>query len=435
MRRPGLLALALLLLTTAVAPVWAKSTPSRRRSPARAARARAGPATVSFGSWGHGAWSWFGDPRAVYVDGQYGEVFVGWIDWSGNVTIGAYDPQFGVTSGHVIGHLFHDDHSAPSIFVEPDQRLTVFWSGHNGSEMYYRSTLRPEDISAWGPLQHLSGNVNGSLGFTYPNPVLLSAEDNTLYLFWRGANWSADYATRTVTGRWSHPHEMIRVPGQRPYVKVASNGSDEIVVAFTNGHPRNVLTSIYYAAYRSGSLWTAGGRWIARMGSGPIAPRQAQVVYNAQPTHIRAWPWDVALEANGDPVIVYATFPTNQRHEYWYADWTGKRWISHFLTDGGGTIAPGTIEFEYSGGITLDHSDPSIVYLSRQVAGGWDIERWMTTDGGVHWRHTVVVPADGTDNVRPVVPRGHDHGPMSLLWLHGHYGDYTSYRTSVDYVR
>ena len=116
----------------------------------------------------------------------------------------------------VIGHLFHDDHSAPSIFVEPDDRLTVFWSAHNGSRMYYRSTLRPEDISGWGPLQHVPSNMKGSLGFTYPNPVLLPAEDNKLYLFWRGADWSADYATRTLDGRWSRAHELIPGPRSAP---------------------------------------------------------------------------------------------------------------------------------------------------------------------------------------------------------------------------
>ena len=136
--------------------------------------------------------------------------------------------------------------------------------------MYFRSTLRPEDISAWGQLQHVPSNVSGSLGYTYPNPVLLPAEDNKLYLFWRGADWSEAYATRTVDGRWSRAHELIRVPGQRPYVKVDSNGSDEIAFAFTDGHPRNVLSSIYYAAYRAGSLWTAGGHWISRITSGPI---------------------------------------------------------------------------------------------------------------------------------------------------------------------
>jgi len=45
--------------------------------------------------------------------------------------------------------------------------------------------------------------------------------------------------------------ELIRVPGQRPYVKVADNGSDAIALAFTDGHPRNVLSSIYYATFPS----------------------------------------------------------------------------------------------------------------------------------------------------------------------------------------
>ncbi len=439
MRRPGLIVLVLMLvLAAATAPVWARSSRTTRSQRARrAATAHSGSsaASSSFGSWGHGSWSWFGDPRAVYVQGQYDEIFVGWIDWSGNLTIGAYDPQYGVTSTHVVGTLFHDDHSAPSIFVEPDNRLTVFWSGHNGSEMYYRSTLRPEDISAWGPLQTVPARLKGSLGFTYANPVLLPAENNTMYLFWRGANWSADYATRNLAGQWSRAHDMIRVPGQRPYVKVDSNGRNKIAFAFTNGHPRNVLTSVYYAAYQAGWLWTAGGRRIARMRSGPIAPAQADLVYNAAATHVPSWVWDVALDPRGHPVIVYATFPSTSHHDYWYAKWTGTRWVTHFLTDGGGTIAPDTIEIEYSGGITLDHSDPSIVYLSRQVSNGWEIERWTTPDGGFHWSHQVVVPADGTHNVRPVVPRGWDHGPMSLLWLRGHYGDYTNYRTSIDYLR
>jgi hypothetical protein len=218
-------------------------------------------------------------------------------------------------------------------------------------------------------------------------------------------------------------------------VKVDSNSRDEIAFAFTDGHPRNVLSSIYYAAYRAGSLWTAGGRWIARIGRGPIAPQQADVVYNARATGVPAWVWDVALDPHGRPTIVYATFPSSSHHEYWYAVWSGRSWVSHFLTVGGGTISPGGIEYEYSGGITLDHANPAIVYLSRQVPGGWDVERWSTRDGGVHWHSSVVVPAEGTENVRPVVPRGWDHGPMSLLWLHGDYGSYSDYHTSVDYLR
>ena len=40
---------------------------------------------------------------------------------------------------------------------------------------------------------------------------------------------------------------------------------------------------------------------------------------------------------------------------------------------------PQRIEYEYSGGITLDHGHPSNLYLSRQVSSGWQIERWNTT--------------------------------------------------------
>lgn len=215
-------------------------------------------------------------------------------------------------------------------------------------------------------------------------------------------------------------------------MKYDSNGTNTIVMAFTNGHPRNVLTSIYFAEYRDGWLRGASGREIKRLGTGPIRPDQGDVVYDANRSGVHSWVWDVAIGHRGRPVIVYATFPTNADHAYWYAQWTGTRWVSHFMTDAGGSISPASIEYEYSGGIQLDHSEPGIVYLSREVAGGWDIERWVTDDGGAHFSHRVVVPADGLDNVRPVVPRG--GGPIQVLWLRGEYRTYTTYRTSIAFL-
>ena len=136
--------------------------------------------------------------------------------------------------------------------------------------------------------------------------------------------------------------------------------------------------------------------------------------------------WDVALGANGRPVMVYATFPSNQYHEYWYAAWTGARWVSQFLTSGGGTISPGGIEFVSipAGSCSITQTPRSSTSHVRSAAGSRST-RWATDDGGWHWRHTTVVPAGGTDNVRPVVPRGWDDGPMSLLWLRGNDGSYS----------
>jgi hypothetical protein len=360
---------------------------------------------------------------------------VGWIDRSGRITIGAYDASLGVLETHVIGQLLPDDHGSPAILVDRNERLTVFWSGHNGPTIFYRTTLRPEDISAWGPIRRVRSQLKGDLGFTYPNPVLLPAEGYKLYLFWRGANWSADYETRTIDGRWSHARELIVAPGQRPYLKVETNGSDTIALAFTNGHPRERITSVYYAAYRAGSLWRAGGHRIGRLGAGPISPRRADLVYNGRARGVSGWVWDVALDRRQRPVIVYATFPSPRNHRYWYAHWNGRRWVSHFVTSAGPTISPTTIEQQYSGGLTLDHADPSIVYLSRKRGGSFEIERWITTDDGSTWHHRTVVRSPGTDDLRPVVPRGSDGGPIRLLWLRGQYGSYWNYRTSVAFLR
>ena len=234
--------------------------------------------------WAHGSWCWFGDPRAVYVGGGQDETFVGWIGWRGQITVGEYASRTGSTSFHVVGRQAPDDHGDPSILVEPDGRLTVFWSGHSGPTMNYRTTVAPYEISRWGPVHHVISQLNGPKGFTYPNPVILSGEHDKLYLFWRGADWSQDFATRSIDGKWSPAQRLIAVPHQRPYVKVASNGTNTIALAFTNGHPRGVVTNIYYAAYRDGSLWTAGGRRIASIDDGPISPQQADLVYDADKT-------------------------------------------------------------------------------------------------------------------------------------------------------
>jgi hypothetical protein len=386
------------------------------------------------GLLGRGSWSWFADPRAVNLGAPYDQTIVGWIGRDGAVTVDAVGGGCATDRSVVVGHLFHDDHGAPAILVEPDKRLTAFWSGHNGAAMYERTTLAPGDVSGWGPVQTVPSDLPGPRGFTYPNPVLLSSEGERTYLFWRGADYSADFSVRGPSGAWGPARRMIVNPGQRPYVKVATDGRDTIAFAYTNGHPRETTTSIYYAASRGGWLRHADGRRIAPLGGRPIHPGRGDLVYNGARSHASGWVWDVALDARGRPVIVYATFRHLRNHAYWYAHWTGHRWSSHLITFGGPTISPGTIETEYSGGLALDHRDPSIVYLSRKVRGRFEIERWVTTDGGRGWRHITVARSATADSVRPVVPRGPD-GPVKLLWLRGRYGSYTTYRTSVAYRR
>jgi hypothetical protein len=407
---------------------------------ATAFSATAAHATV--GALGAGSWSWFSDPRAIQVDHS---TYVGWLSTTGAVVVAQYTKQPAEAGGdvasttkettHVVGRLYHDDHGSPSLLAEPDGRITVFFSAHNGTYTSYRSTTKPGEITSWGPVKKINSDIKGTKGVTYTNPNLLPAEDNKLYLVWRDPTYGQAYATRTAGGTWSAARRLIAQSGERPYLKTATNGSNTIGLAYTNGDPRDTLTNIYYAEYRHGWLLHANASRIKSLRSAPIKPSQGDLVYDAAKTHVSAWVWDIAFGSHSRPVIVYATYPSKGNTQYWYANWTGHRWVSHFMTNAGGSIAPTTIEQQYSGGITLDHSDTNIVYLSREVDGGFDLECWTTDDGGHRWQHTTVVhAAKGLDNVRPVVPRGWTNRPMGLLWLRGDYDSYTTYKTSIAYL-
>jgi hypothetical protein len=149
---------------------------------------------------GYGAWCWFADPRAVH---HAGRTYVGWLDAGGNVLVGSYD-EAGHRSQVAIVHqrLGSDDHDNPVLLVEPDGRLTVFYSRHDGrGGLMYRRTKRPRDIGAWGPERRVPG-AGPRRGWAYPNPQRVAAERRT-FLFWRGLQWDPTFATRRDGGRWS----------------------------------------------------------------------------------------------------------------------------------------------------------------------------------------------------------------------------------------
>lgn len=93
----------------------------------------------------------------------------------------------------------------------------------------------------------------------------------------------------------------------------------------------------------------------------------------------------------------------------------------------------GVVEREpyYSGGIILDHSDPSVVYLSREVNGTFEIERWNTSDLGVTWLSESITANSACHQVRPYLTRGNHDEHAILFWMSGDYVHYTNYSTSI----
>jgi len=410
------LALALAVLATTAIPAAPAAQPGGEKAPA-----------LTRVSGPIGAWCWFADPRAVYA---HGRTFVGWVDHGGYVEVGTLrgDKATRTRIGHPAPPGISDDHDNPGLLVEPSGRITAFYSFHNGPAMYRRTTEHPWDTSSWRAEKKLPVRTGQN---TYAKPVRLSAESNT-YLFWRG-NAQPWYAIRNSKGHWSDARQLISYPEDNPYTKVASNDRDTIGFAFTDGHPRDVVTSIYYAQYRDGKITHANGDPIVALKSAPFTPAQSDKVYDAASHGGRhAWTHDVALTHGGKPVIVYATFTADGlSHRYEYARWDGHRWRTHPIVDAGGPITVDPVERWYSGGVVLDHRDPRIVYASVQRGDHHEIERFVTSDGGRSWTRTAITSNSSTDNVRPYVPLGLPKESRELLWMRGFYNRFRDFRTAI----
>ncbi len=401
--------------------------------------ALAGSASAGEVRFGDGGWSWFQDPRAITHRGAHTRTYVGFVTPTGDVTVASYDHATKQVARFVLhAALQEDDHASPALFVRPDGRLVAFYAKHSGTPFYYRTTVNPEDVTSWGTAQILDTNTAGPYGFTYPNPIRLATERRT-YLFWRGGNLDPTFSIQKdgETG-WAAARSLIHVPNnqpgpsaERPYVKYASDGEDTIHFAYTNAHPNETPdVNIYYGRIRAGRVEAVDGADLAELGT-PILPRDADLVFDGAGP---AWIHDVAVGADGRPVMVFATFPTSTSatdHLYHYARWNGSSWDVHQITPAGGSISTGGRSPLYSGGITLDHDDPSNVYLSRQVGQAWWVEAWKTTDGGATWASRTLTPGSTVKNVRPLSPRGNEPNGEMVLWMSGAYPNYNTLQTAV----
>lgn len=393
-----------------------------------------------------GAWCWFADPRAVWIDGR---ILAGSVAADGSIRTHLYDPKRKTRQESVLAAKFErDDHDNPAFLRLPGGGAAAFWSKHTGADLFMATSnnlttwtspvkINPNDPAYKGP----TGALNA---YTYPNPQMLRDERNRIYLFWRGMNWKPTFSTSDDLGKtWSKGRILISPMGDpaanRPYMKVAGDGKNTIHFAFTDGHPRNEPTnSIYYLRYRGGSMRGADDRVVASMKQLPVRPDQADVVFDGKAEGIRAWIWDIAHDNSGSPIITYSRLPKEDTHEYRYAWWNGRRWVDRKIIAGGKWFPQtpaNTTEREphYSGGVVLDPNDPRFVYLSRPIGERFEVERWFTSDGGDTWSHVALTGSSKHDSVRPFVVRGDrpENGPIALFMNVNRYVHYTDFQGTI----
>jgi hypothetical protein len=382
---------------------------------------------------GAGAWSYFGDPRAISHDGH---TFTGWISTVGHVWVARLTKGGQLSKRLIFRGLGRDDHNNPSLVFLPDGRIAAFFSPHSGrflppegipSIMRYRISERPHSIDSWGPVHTVPTNAAGELGYTYPNPI---QQRGKLWLFWRGGDWNPTFSYTENKIDWVPARELVRsAEGQRPYAKYVGDGTTSIHGIFSNGHVHDFTNSLFYFRYENNALFDGDGAKIANLSSVPIRLQSLDPVYKYSSSGGRAWPHDIALTSAGRPRIVYTRRLGGGSGDdtFWYAYHNGERWISRKIVEAGA----GRQSFT-SGGATLDHEDPRFVYLSRTI-GKWNqVEQWFTPDEGRTWETKRLT--DDTDHysIRPVTPRGL-RGANRILFSRGDETTkgYTDYSTRI----
>ncbi|HED36976.1 MAG TPA: hypothetical protein ENI76_01820 [Ignavibacteria bacterium] len=385
----------------------------------------------------NGAWCWFGDPRAVHFKNKHNRIYFGWITKLGGIRVGSYDLETKETEYQNIMENFElDDHDNPSFLILPDNRIMLFFSKHVGEYLYSTISKKPEDIGSWEDIKTIYHNPNENGGITYPSPVQLSEEGNNIYLFWRGIKFQP-YFSKSINGKdWEKEKQLIESKYRSPYLKLVSNNKDAIHFAFTDGHPNDLLpNSIYYFKYEAGKFYSADSKIISTIENLPIKPSNSIKVYNSKSIQNRSWIWDIALENDSIPVLVYSVFKDSLDHRYYYSKYVHNSWITTEITKAGKWFPQEFSEREYfySGGIVLNHNNPSEVFLSKELNGFFEIWKYWTSDNGKTWKKQKITNNSKINNVRPyLVPV--DNKTDFLLWLQGDYLHYDNFDTNIKYL-
>lgn len=379
----------------------------------------------------NGAWTWYGNPVAVYHEGTYKKTYMGWISNTGVVSVATYDHSAGTMATHVMGSMAADDHSHPSLLIRPDGRLMVFFSGHDGATMNLYIATHPEDISAFDSLIKVAPGVT----YCYPNPMWLSDEGDSgrIYLFYRSLGLKPCFSTSDDWGKtWTPTKNYYTNPDSTPksYANYCCNGKDEIDIVIEKGH-RAGYWPLYYLKYKNGAFWKVNGTKLATMDQLPVINTVLDTVMDPQAAGCHGSAWDIALDNSGLPVIAYDQFKDANNHVYYYVRWTGTTWFKKALVNSGADMGA---EDGFAGGITLDHENTGNIYMSRQINGLHEIDRWTTPDGGTNWDSTAITRGSANKNTRPIVPRYHiPYDKIDVVWMYGSYSAFTGtgYNTAV----
>ena len=403
-----------------------------------------------------GGWCWFHEPRVAVVGGSiwFGSVSSGWRDPEKKGSAVAF--EWIKSESRVIRHIlgfpqnaaeevsWTNDHNAPALLRLPTGKILATYTLH-GADNKIRYRRFSSVLRRWSKERIFQLSEDSRV--TYSNLVYLTSE-RRVYNFFRGldGSWKPSWIYSDTNGRnWRTGGILIDFPHprkHRPYLKVASNGFDEIHFAYTEAHPRDFPTNVYHVIYKSSiGLTTSEGIPISSLAKGLTEPTQGSLVYSGDAEHT-PWVISVNLYDSGRVFILYSVRNNGLRNQdrgtgtsdldYFLAEWDGQSWKRYFVARAGPQLY--FKEEDYSGLFTQDPGNPRVVYISTKVSpiSGESLSRWEIFKGETSdfntWIWCSVTSDSDQDNIRPFAFSGKESG---VIWLQGTMRTYKDYQFQV----
>ncbi|MFW6456654.1 MAG: BNR-4 repeat-containing protein, partial [Planctomycetota bacterium] len=161
-------------------------------------------------------------PKAIY---DAGNTYCTWVDPDGHVGVSRIIHNSGEVRHRKVGQTQVNDHTVPSILIrQPDRRLVLFWTKHNGDSVYRRTSDTPHGIKSFGEVKTFSAPRS-----TYTQNVQLEGEGNRIYVFYRSRNRWLYRTSDDGAESFSEPTVMLPdYSDKRPRIQVVSDGTNRI---------------------------------------------------------------------------------------------------------------------------------------------------------------------------------------------------------------
>ncbi len=396
-----------------------------------------------------GAWTWFNDERVLY-DGA--GLYIGSIDSKGTSRIDYYSTihvqsPFAYQPYPLSSWQSKDDHNNPALLQLASGDLLAAYSKHNLEDVWYTRRGNKKGPDDWRTVEWSDEQpIEAVAKTTYNNLFQLTAENGRVFNFMRLVGWNPTLFISGDEGQtWSEPIELIRSGNERtrPYVKYSSNGVDRIDLIFTDAHPRkDNENNVYHIYYQNEAFHKSDGtliRTLEEVKSQPLLPSDGTRIYAGTEAG-RGWVWDLEYDKNGQPVVAFINSVDNEigndlRYRLAHWDNVSKKWTQRQIAFAGTHLYDR--EEHYAGGIAIDPQNTDVIYLSADVdpatgapnsTGRYQMFRGTLEHGS--WSFEQLTHDAQVDNIRPIVPRGHDFDKIAL-WVQGRYTTYTDYDTAI----